>query len=46
MVSLMKTGKWIMEWQEKHGFVLIRTEPVVDLLAEENCGPAEIKEEE
>ena len=44
VVSLMETGKWIMKWQEKHGFVLIRTEPVVDLLAEGNCELSEIKE--
>ena len=37
VISLMETGKWIMKWQEEHGFVLIRTEPIVDLLAEE-CG--------
>ena len=36
IVSLMETGKWIMEWQEEHGFVLIRKEPIVNLLAEEH----------
>ena len=38
VVNLMETGKWIMEWQGKDGFVLKRTEPVIDLLAEEQAG--------
>ncbi len=37
VVNLMETGKWIMEWQGKNGFELKRTEPIIDLLAEEQA---------
>ena len=36
IISLLKTGKWIMEWNdETHAFVMRRVEKTIDLLAAE-----------
>lgn len=36
LISLMRTGKWALLWnEEEHGFILKRKEPIVDLLAKD-----------
>ena len=36
IISLLKTGKWVMEWNdEEHAFVMRRAEKTIDLLAAE-----------